>query len=63
LYDLDADPGETDCVAEERPDIVDDFRDAIPEYLFDRDDEQLREPVDDVDREQLEALGYMELKE
>lgn len=63
LYDLEADPDESRNVAEENPDVVRRFRREIPEYLFDREDESLRTPVDEVDREQLEALGYLELQE
>ncbi|USZ68665.1 sulfatase-like hydrolase/transferase [Halorussus salilacus] len=63
LYDLDASPDETDCVADDHPEVVSEFREAIPEYLFDREDERLRDPVDGVEKEQLEALGYLELKD
>ncbi len=63
LYDLDASPEEADSVADEHPDVVAEFRETIPDYLFDREDEQLRDPVDEVDKEQLEALGYLELQE
>ncbi|WP_132058522.1 sulfatase [Halorussus amylolyticus] len=63
LYDLEADTGETDNVADDHPEVVREFRDEIPDYLFDREDERLRDPVDDVDKKQLEALGYMELTE
>lgn len=62
LYDLDASPDETDCVADEHPEVVREFRETIPDYLFDRESEHLRDPIDEVDREQLEALGYLELE-
>lgn len=62
LYDLEASPDETECVADDYPEVIRDFREAIPERLFDREGEQLRNPVDEVDEKQLEALGYLELE-
>ena len=63
LYDLDADPGETDNVAGENPAVVSRLERCIPDHLFERDVEDPRQPDDEVDRKQLEALGYMELRE
>ena len=63
LYDFEGDPGESTNVAEENPDVVSRLEHEIPDYLFDRDIEAPREPEDEVDREQLEALGYVELRE
>ncbi|WP_158057395.1 sulfatase-like hydrolase/transferase [Halorussus halophilus] len=63
LYDLDTDPRESENVADDNQDVVRRFQREIPDYLFDREDESLRDPVDEVDKEQLEALGYLELQE
>ncbi|AEH39450.1 sulfatase [Halopiger xanaduensis] len=64
LFDLGADPGQTDNLASELPDICDDYRSQIPEMYFDEraTKEQLRDPEDEADRERLEALGYLETK-
>lgn len=63
LYDLDADPGEQDDVVDENPRVAARLRRAVPDRLFGRDTKAPRPPEDDVDREQLAALGYMELRE
>lgn len=64
LFDLDADPAESQNLAEKRPELCADFREAIPEPYFSEEiDEELRDPEDAVDRERLEALGYLETKE
>jgi arylsulfatase A-like enzyme len=63
LYDLDADPEERVDVASENPDVTKRLTDEIPEYLSTRDVEKVRAPEDDVDKERLEALGYLELQE
>jgi arylsulfatase A-like enzyme len=63
LYDLEGDSGESRNVAQEKPDVVSRLERKIPDYLLDRDVEAPREPEDEVDREQLDALGYMELRE
>jgi arylsulfatase A-like enzyme len=63
LFDLDSDPREQFSVADEYPDVVERFREEIPEPIFTRSPEQLRDPTDDVDRGRLEALGYIEVKE
>jgi arylsulfatase A-like enzyme len=62
LYDLEADPEERENVVRDHPEVVDDIRGRIPDGLFERDPERLSTPDDDVDRRQLEALGYMETK-
>jgi arylsulfatase A-like enzyme len=63
LYDLDNDPKETENVAAENPSVVSRLERRIPDHLYERDAESPREPEDEVDREQLEALGYMELRD
>jgi arylsulfatase A-like enzyme len=63
LYDLTADPDETENVLADNPDVASRLTRCIPESVFERDVEDPRQPEDDVDREQLEALGYMELRE
>ncbi|ELZ94781.1 arylsulfatase [Haloferax mucosum ATCC BAA-1512] len=63
LYDLTADPAEARNVIDDNPDVAAELRDRIPEHLVTRDVNPPRAPKDDVDREQLEALGYMELRE
>ncbi|WP_424019005.1 sulfatase [Halorientalis pallida] len=63
LYDLTADPAETENVVDDNPDVAARLARSIPDSVLDRDVEDPREPEDEVDREQLEALGYMELRE
>lgn len=63
LYDLSADPAEQISVADTNRSRVEEFEQWIPEYLVERDAERLSEPSDEVNKEQLEALGYMELKD
>jgi len=63
LFDLDADPRERQSVASERPDVLERFRSEIPDAVFARSPEQLRDPTDELDRAQLEALGYLEVEE
>lgn len=63
LYDLEADPGEQTSVADEHPDVVGEFRETIPDAIFEMDPEKLEVPDDAVEREQLEALGYLEVSD
>ncbi len=63
LYDLEADSDETENVIEEHPRVAARLRRKAPERLFGRDVKAPRAPDDEVDREQLQALGYMELRE
>jgi arylsulfatase A-like enzyme len=63
LYDLEADPGEQVDVSSSAPDMVRQLHNEIPDYLRARDVEHVRSPEDSVDRERLEALGYLELQE
>jgi len=63
LFDLSTDPEERENVVESNQDIARRLRRKIPERLFDRDTKTPRPPEDDVDRKQLEALGYMELRD
>lgn len=62
LFDLEADPKEQHDIASEAPGVIKGFKHSIPARLFDRDPERLSTPEDEVDRKQLEALGYMETK-
>lgn len=64
LFDLEADPDETDNLAATSPDLRDTYRSEIPEMYFEErvTKEELRDPEDAVDRERLEALGYLETK-
>ncbi|QKY19776.1 sulfatase [Halolamina sp. CBA1230] len=62
LYDLRSDPEERTNVASEHADVADELYNAIPERLLTRDVEAPRAPEDEVDREHLEALGYMEVR-
>jgi len=59
LYDLESDPAEEQSVTADHPSVVSAFESAIPEFLFDRTEEELREPIDYADEKQLEALGYL----
>ncbi|QSG06956.1 Arylsulfatase A or related enzyme [Halapricum desulfuricans] len=63
LFDLSTDPEEQDNIAQSNSETVSRLRQRIPDRLFGRDPKSPRPPKDDVDREQLEALGYMELRE
>ena len=63
LYDLTADPREQRSIAEARTEIVKAFETSIPDRLYRSEGARLREPTDHVDRERLEALGYLELEE
>jgi len=50
-------------VVNEHPRVAQDLRADIPDRLVERDAEAPREPEGEVDREHLEALGYVELRE
>jgi arylsulfatase A-like enzyme len=63
LYDRASDRHELHDLAAERPDVVDRLDGQIPPRLRTRDVNAPRAPDDEVDREHLEALGYMELRE
>lgn len=60
LYDLSTDPGELTSVADERPDVVTEFRERIPDALFEQEPEELDVPDNQARREQLAALGYLD---
>ncbi|MEF8802090.1 MAG: sulfatase [Halolamina sp.] len=62
LFDLSADPEEQDDVAESNSQTLSRLQRRIPDHLFNRDTKSPRPPEDDVDRDQLQALGYMELR-
>lgn len=63
LYDLETDPGERTSVADEHPDVVEMFRDTIPDPIFEQEPEELEVPDESVQRERLEALGYLEVSD
>lgn len=63
LFDLECDPRERKSVTGDHPDVVDRFKRVIPDGLFEMEGAKLRDPTDRVDREQLDALGYLELKD
>lgn len=63
LYDLVDDPEETSNVVGQNPEVADRLRERIPDHLVTRDVNPPRAPEDEVDRDQLEALGYMELRD
>jgi arylsulfatase A-like enzyme len=63
LYDRTTDRAEQDDLADDRPDVVARLDGQIPPRLRTRDVNAPRAPDDEVDREHLEALGYMELRE
>jgi len=62
LYDHEADPGETNDVLDEHPDVAEELRDDIPDNLLRREPTEPRPPENTVDRKHLEALGYMEVR-
>jgi arylsulfatase A-like enzyme len=63
LYHLEADPDESRNVVDEHPSVAARLERIIPDKLLERDIKEPREPQDEVDREQLDALGYMELRD
>ncbi|SFS06540.1 arylsulfatase [Halomicrobium zhouii] len=63
LFELSTDPDETENVVADNPDVAARLSRCIPDSIFERDVEDPRVPEDEVDREHLEALGYMELRE
>lgn len=60
LYNLGEDPKESNNVIESHPGIRNQHLSALPEQLFTTPPEELREPEDEADREQLKALGYID---
>lgn len=60
LYHLEHDPDEQTNLVSERDDIVSRLQKAIPEHLETRDIKEIRDPEDEVDRQQLAALGYID---
>ncbi|ERG89570.1 MAG: arylsulfatase A related enzyme [halophilic archaeon J07HX5] len=64
LYNLADDPSESQNLATDRPNIRAEYRRTIPERYFNKNIQaNLREPEDEIDRERLEALGYLETKD
>ena len=63
LYDLRDDPGEQVDRSDDRAAVAEELRAELPDGLIERERRQPREPTGDVDREQLEALGYVELRD
>lgn len=61
LYDLNSDPDEKVSVAEEYPNVVEQFEAEIPDELYQTKSLGTRNPNDEVDKEQLAALGYLEV--
>ena len=63
LFDITEDPLENNNLADVKPDLCKQYREAIPDKYFSEDiAEELREPDDEIDKERLEALGYLETK-
>jgi len=62
LFDLQSDGRERQAVMDANG-IRYRFRTSIPDALYEGAPEQLRQPTDRVDQEQLEALGYLEVDE
>ena len=60
LYNLERDAEEQTNLHSEREDIASRLRSAIPEHLRTRDIKEIREPENEVDRQQLAALGYID---
>lgn len=62
LFDLDSDPEERVNLASEQSALRQEYRSAIPEMFFQEamTHEELRDPENEVDRERLEALGYLD---
>jgi arylsulfatase A-like enzyme len=63
LYDLTNDPGEQSDVSADHPEVGTDLLEEVPESLKERKPKRPRAPRDEVDRERLEALGYIEERE
>jgi len=64
LFDLSKSPREVENISDQIENLDERFRQKIPEEYFDEDiKEELREPEDEVDRERLKALGYLEVDE
>ncbi len=62
LYDRSGDPGESQNIAEERPEVVSDLRSKVDQYLDSTTDAWGAAPtveIDEMRREQLRALGYV----
>lgn len=60
LYDLEADPGETDDLASDRTDVVEEFEDAIPAELYEGDPVTVDAGGDEAVQRRLSELGYLE---
>lgn len=63
LYDIAGDPEEREDVLDENRDVAKRLDGSIPEHLLTREAKPPRAPDDEVDRERLDALGYLELQE
>jgi len=59
LFDLNKDPLEEKNIADQNPDICSRFDESIPQRLFNEKPHIPDDPEDEVEKEQLEALGYM----
>jgi len=60
LYNLEQDPEEETDLSADREGVVERLRAAIPEHLETREIQEIRDPEDEVDRQQLAALGYLD---
>jgi arylsulfatase A-like enzyme len=60
LYNLERDPDERTDLLSEQEDVVSRLERAIPDHLKTRDIKEIRDPEDEVDRQQLAALGYID---
>jgi len=62
LFDLPTNAFEDNNISAENESLCQQYRGAIPRRYFSEElEEKLREPDDEVDRERLEALGYLEI--
>lgn len=62
LFNLDQDPREQWSVAEDYPEVLERFREEIPDPVFTNSPEELSEPDEAAARQRLEALGYLEIE-
>ena len=63
LFNLKRDPAESRSVGEENSTVISRFKQQIPDRLFAAEPEELEKPDDEIDEANLEALGYLEVKD